>query len=51
MHNTGCLGLVHWEDAEGRYGEGGGRREEGSGWGTRVEIKEEGKLKKNKIKK
>ena len=51
MHNTGCLGLVHWEDPEGWYGEGGGRREEGSGWGTRVEIKEEGKLKKNKIKK
>ena len=26
MHDTGCLGLVHWEDPEGRYGEGGGRR-------------------------
>ena len=26
MHNTGCLGLVHWEDPEGWYGEGGGRR-------------------------
>ena len=26
MHNTGCLGLVHWNDPEGCYGEGGGRR-------------------------
>ena len=26
MHNTGCLGLVHWDDPEGMYGEGGGRR-------------------------
>jgi len=26
MHNTGCLGLVHWEDPEGWYGEGGGFR-------------------------
>ena len=26
MHNTGCLGLVHWDDPEGRYGEGRGRR-------------------------
>ena len=24
--NTGCLGLVHWDNAEGWYGEGGGRR-------------------------
>ena len=24
--DTGCLGLVHWEDPEGWYGEGGGRR-------------------------
>ena len=24
MHDTGCLGLVHWEDPEGWYGEGGG---------------------------
>ena len=23
---TGCLGLVHWDDPEGGYGEGGGRR-------------------------
>ena len=24
MHNTGCLGLVHWDDSEVWYGEGGG---------------------------
>ena len=30
MHETVCLGLVHWDDPEGWYGEGG------SGWGTRV---------------
>ena len=29
MHDTGCLGLVHWDDPEGGYGEG-------SGWGARV---------------
>ena len=26
MHDTGCVGLVHWDDPEGGYGEGGGRR-------------------------
>ena len=26
MHDTGCLGLVHWDDPEGGYGEGGRRR-------------------------
>ena len=26
IHDTGCLGLVHWDDPEGWYGEGGGRR-------------------------
>ena len=26
MHDTGCLGLVLWDDPEGGYGEGGGRR-------------------------
>ena len=25
MHDTGCLGLEHWDDPEGWYGEGGGR--------------------------
>ena len=34
MHETGCSGLVHWDDPEGWDGEGGGRR--GSGWGTHV---------------
>ena len=33
MHDTGCLGLVHWDHLEGWYGEGGG-----SGWGTRVYL-------------
>ena len=26
MHDTRCLGLVHWDDPEGGYGEGGGFR-------------------------
>ena len=26
MQDTGSLGLVHWDDPEGWYGEGGGRR-------------------------
>ena len=26
MHDTGCLELVHGDDPEGWYGEGGGRR-------------------------
>ena len=30
MHETGCLGLVLWDDPEGWDGE------EGSGWGTHV---------------
>ena len=25
MHDTGCSGLVHWDDPEGRDGDGGGR--------------------------
>ena len=29
MHETGCSGLVQWDDPEGW----GGRWEEGSGWG------------------
>ena len=36
MHDTGCLGLVHWDDPEGRVW--GRRREEGSGWGTQVYL-------------
>ena len=35
MHYTGCLGLVHWDNPEGWYGE---RREEGSGWGAHVYL-------------
>ena len=26
VHDTGCLGLVHWDNPEGWNGEGGGRR-------------------------
>ena len=26
MQDTGSLGMVHWDDPEGWYGEGGGRR-------------------------
>ena len=36
MHDTGCLGLVHWDDPEGGDGEGGGRGR--SGWGTHVHL-------------
>ena len=25
MQDTGCLGLVHWDDPKGWYSEGGGR--------------------------
>ena len=25
MRETGCLQLVHWDDPEGLYGDGGGR--------------------------
>ena len=32
---TRCSGLVHWDDPEGWDG-WGGKREEGSGWGTHV---------------
>ena len=31
MHDTGCLGLVHWDGPEGWYGEGGGRRVQDGG--------------------
>ena len=34
MHDTGCSGLVYWDDPEGWNGEGGGRG--GSGWETHV---------------
>ena len=32
MHDTRCLGLVHWDDPEGWY------REESSRWGTHVDL-------------
>ena len=28
MQDTGCLGLVHWDDPERWYGEGRGRRDQ-----------------------
>ena len=34
MHETGCSGLVHWDDPEGWDGEGVGSG--GSAWGTHV---------------
>ena len=37
MHDTGCLGLVHWDDPEGGYGEGGGRRVQDGEHGYREE--------------
>ena len=36
MHETGCSGLVHWDDPEGWDGEGGGRG--GSRCGTHVPM-------------
>ena len=41
MQDTGCLGLVHWDDPGGWYRKGRGMVQErtwdgGSGWGTRV---------------
>ena len=36
MHDTGCLGLVNWDDPEGWYGEGDGWG--GSRWGTCVYL-------------
>ena len=35
MHDTGCLGLVHWDDPEGWYREGAGM---GVHDGTRVHL-------------
>ena len=36
MHDTGCSGLVPWDDPEEWDGEGGGRGS--SGWGTHVHL-------------
>ena len=38
MQDTGCLGLVHWDDPEGWYMEGGWGGGGGSGWGARVHL-------------
>ena len=35
MHDNGCLGLVHWDEPEGWYGEGGGR---GDPWQIHVDV-------------
>ena len=35
MHDTGCSGLVPWDEPERWYGEGGGSG--ASGWGTHVQ--------------
>ena len=35
MQDTGCLRLVHWDDSEGWYGEGGA-------WGTLVQDVQDG---------
>ena len=31
MHETGCSGLVHWDDPEGWDGKGGGREGQDGG--------------------
>ena len=36
MQDTGCSGLVPWDDPEGWFREGGGRG--GPGWGTCVYL-------------
>ena len=37
MHETGCSGLVHWDDPEGWDGQGGGREvQDGEHMNTRV---------------
>ena len=36
MHDTGCLELVHWDDSEAGYGEGGGRRVKDGNTGIHV---------------
>ena len=42
---AGCLGLVHWDDPEGWYGEGGGRRVQDG-----EHMRNKGKKNKNKNK-
>jgi len=43
MQDTGCLGLVHWDDPEGWYGEGDRRGSSGLGihvhpWQIHVDV-------------
>ena len=39
MHETGCSGLVHWDDPEGWDGQGGGRGvQDGEHMNTRVRF-------------
>ena len=43
MQDTGSLGLVHWDDPEGWYGEGGGRGVQDGGprvhpWQMHVDV-------------
>ena len=50
MHDAGCLGLVHWDDPEGWYGEGGGRRvQDGFSFKNLKKIKNKNKTRKKKI--
>ena len=48
MHDAECLGLVHWDDPEGWFGEGGGRRVQD---GKKKQKKEKKKKKTRKKKK
>ena len=59
MQDTGSLGLVHWDDPEGWYGEGDGRGvQDGDArggcmlmYGKTNTIKKKNKIKKKKLKK
>jgi len=48
MHDAGCLGLVHWDDPEWWYGEGGGRRVQDGFSFKNLEKKKINKLQKKK---
>ena len=38
IQDRGCLGLVHWDDPEGWYGEGDGRRVHVHPWRIHVDV-------------
>ena len=38
MQDTGSLGLVHWDDPEGWYGDGGGRGVHLRPWRMHVDV-------------